>query len=325
MRNALFLFLLFFFTLAAPRLAHAQDARASDAAVTEAKARFQEGVQLADAGKHEEARLKFQQAASVLKAAAVMYNLARAEQLTGHDFEAIEHYRQFLRFAEHDGTIKDAQRADARKFIADLTPKVGQVDVEAPPSARVTIDGKALEESPPKGPVAVQPGRHTIEAAFEGKLKSIAVECEAGKVTKAKIEFESGTTTEPPPAGGTGPGWSTSKIVTVASLGTAAVGGAVVFVAFRSKAQTDVDQARSLLNGGSCIGVKSDACDHASSLKNKRDSNVTISAVGLAAAAVFAAGAFGAVVLWPASKESTSAVSPLVAPGFAGASFSRRF
>src|SRR3954469_11752093 len=72
-------------------------ARADDAAVAEAKARFEEGLELADAGKHEPARLKFQQAWAVFKAPAVLYNLARSEQLTGHDLEALEHFKLFAR------------------------------------------------------------------------------------------------------------------------------------------------------------------------------------------------------------------------------------
>lgn len=297
-------------------------AHADDAAVAEAKARFSEGVALADAGKHEEARLKFQQAAAVLKAAAVLYNLARSEQLTGHDFEAIEHYRHFLRLGANDPTIKDEQRRAAQGYVAELTPKVGQVDIEAPASSRISIDGKALDESP-KEPVAVPPGRHTIEAAFEGKLRSVQVECTAGKVVKAKIEFDSGTI-EPPPPGGGG-GWSTGKIATVAGLGAGAIVGGVVFVVFHSKAESKVEEAQGLLHGGSCVDVTGNAdCDRARGLKSDRDSAVTISTIGLVAGAVLAAGAVGAIVLWPSNKES-AVLTPAIAPGVAGASLSGHF
>jgi hypothetical protein len=321
MRRTLSIALLLLVCLVSP-FARAQQ----DAAVNEAKQRFNEGVALADAGKHEEARLKFQQAAAVLKAAAVLYNLARSEQLTGHDFEAIEHYRQFLRVGVNDPTIKDEQRKSAQNYIAELTPKVGQVDIEAPPSSRISIDGKALDESP-KEPVAVQPGKHTIEAAFEGKLKSVSVECHAGRIVKAKIEFESGGTTEPPGAGGSTSAWSTGKIVTVAGLGAGAVAGVVVYFVFHGKAQNNVDEAQNTLKGGSCVGVTNNAaCDHAASLKSDRDSNVTISTIGLVAGAVLAAGAVGTVLLWPSSKkESATTFTPTIAPGVAGASLSGRF
>src|SRR3954469_14906902 len=93
-------------------------ARADDAAVEEAKARFQEGLELADAGKPEPARLKFQQAWAVFKAPAVAYNLARAEQLTGHELEALEHFRMFLRVGATDVKVTDAMREKAKQNVA---------------------------------------------------------------------------------------------------------------------------------------------------------------------------------------------------------------
>src|SRR5688572_20109418 len=90
-------------------------ARADDAAVVEAKARFEEGLELADAGKNEPARLKFQQAYSVFKSPAVLYNLARSEQLTGHDLDALDHFRLFLKVGATDVKITDAMRDKAKQ------------------------------------------------------------------------------------------------------------------------------------------------------------------------------------------------------------------
>src|SRR3954471_15097294 len=127
---------------ALPRVAHADDA-----AVAEAKARFEEGLDLADAGKHEPARLKFQQAYAVFKAPAVLYNLARSEQLTGHELEALEHFRLFLRVGTTDAKITDAMRDKAKQNSIELARKVGQVEIEVPSTARVSVDGKPLEET----------------------------------------------------------------------------------------------------------------------------------------------------------------------------------
>ena len=120
--------------------------------------------------RHEPARLKFQQAWAVFKAPAVLYNLARAEQLTGHDLEALEHFRLFLKVGATDVKITDAMRDKAKQNAAELARKVGQVDIEVPPTARVSVDGKPLDETP-KEPVPVQPGRHTIEATFDGRVQ----------------------------------------------------------------------------------------------------------------------------------------------------------
>ncbi|MBX3190259.1 MAG: hypothetical protein KF819_24885, partial [Labilithrix sp.] len=195
-------------------------ARANDAAVAEAQARFQEGLDLADAGKHEAARLKFQQAVAVFKAPAVLYNLARSEQLTGHDLEALEHYRQFLKAAATDPKITDAMREKAKQNAAEVSKKVGQIDIEVPSAAKVSIDGRPLEETP-REPVPVAPGSHKIEASLDGRVRSVVVECSAGAVTKAKLDFDSGPIVEPPP-GESSRGWSTGRIVTVSALSVGA-------------------------------------------------------------------------------------------------------
>lgn len=292
------------------------EARADDAAVAEAQARFNEGLQLADAGKNEEARLKFTQAVAVLKAPAVLFNLARVEQLTGHEMEALAHYKQFLKAAESDPKVTDAMRDKTRGYIAELAKKAGQIDIDAPPEARVSIDGKPLEERPVE-PVHVSPGRHTVEATFQGRVRSVSVECAAGGVTKAKMDFDS--TTEPPGVEEK-KSWSTGKIVTVAALGAGAVAGGVLFVVFHGKAQGNVDDAKAVLNGSGCQGVVGDPrCDQAASLKSDRDSNQTISNVALIGGVALAAGALGSAVLWPnVSKERVARAAPLLGPGLAG-------
>ena len=298
-------------------------ARADDAAVVEAKARFEEGLELADAGKHEAARLKFQQAYSVFKAPAVLYNLARSEQLTGHEMEALEHFRLFLRVGATDVKITDAMREKAKQNAADLSRKVSQVEIEVPSTARVTVDGKPLEEMP-REPVPVQPGKHTIEATFDGRVKSVSVECKAGSVVKAKIEFETGAFVEPPPGGGKS-GWSTGRIVTVGALSAGAIAGGVLAFVFHGAAKGNVDDSKALLNGGSCIGVSNTECTRAASLKDDRDSNVTLSTVSLIAGGTFAAGAIAAALLWPKSSTESARITPIVAPGYGGATFVGRF
>ncbi len=304
---------------ASPRAAHADDA-----AVKEAQARFDEGVALADAGKNEEARLKFTQAAAVLKAPSVLFNLARVEQLTGHELEALDHYKQFLRAAENDPKVTDALRDKTRAYIADLSKKAGQIELDAPPETRVTVDGKPVDRNP-ADPLHVTPGRHTLEGAYQGRVKSVVVDCPAGVVTKAKLDFD-GPVTEPPPGGETTKAWSTGKVVTVGALAAGAVAGGVLFVVFRSQAQGNVDDAKAALNGSGCVGVTSPACDQAASLKEDRDTNQAVSTVALVGGVALAAGALGAVFLWPnQAKERAARATPLVGPGFAGMSVGGRF
>lgn len=190
-------------SLSASGTAQAQPAKpsasasAQDTATAEARARFDEGIKLAEAGDHEAARLKFNQAWALVKSPAILYNLARAEQLSGHPVEALEHWRQFAKVPP-DPKVTDAQRQRAAENINELSKKVGQIEVEAPPGARISVDGHAIE-SGRTDPIAVAPGRHTVEAIADGKVKSVTVECSAGAITKAKLTESSTAAAAPAP------------------------------------------------------------------------------------------------------------------------------
>src|SRR5206468_2625081 len=104
--------------------------------------------------------------------------------------EAVEHYRAFLKTSVTDARITDAMREKAKRNIAELLKRVAQIDVDAPEGARISVDGTALDE-PPKEPVAVSAGRHRVDAALAGRIKSVTVDGEIGRVAKAKLEFDS--------------------------------------------------------------------------------------------------------------------------------------
>jgi hypothetical protein len=301
MRPALLLATLLaaFFFLAAPA------ARADDAAVAEARARFDEGVALAEAGKHDEARLKFEQAAAVLKAPPVLFNLARSEQLTGHDYEAVTHYEQFLRASESSTSVTDEQRAQAKQYIQELTPRIGRIDVVAPPGSRISIDGKPLDEAP-KEPVPVPPGRHVVEAAHESKLKSVTVECAAGAVTPATIAFDPDTV-EPPPIAPT-PNDSTKWIVGGA-LGAAGLAGVGIGVGFAVASQNAKSDSEALRRQGLCGDPSVPDCVRFDSLRDDAQSDATAAKIGYVAGAVLLVSAVAAIVIWP-KPEPRGAASP---------------
>ncbi len=171
--------------------AHAQPAKpqsstsAQDTATAEARARFDEGIKHAEAGDHEAARLKFNQAWALVKSPAILYNLARAEQLSGHPVEALEHWRQFSKLPP-DPKVTEVQRQRAAENITELSKKVGQIDVEAPPGARISVDGRAIDPTN-TDPIPVTAGKHVVEAIANGKVKNVTVECTAGTITKARL------------------------------------------------------------------------------------------------------------------------------------------
>lgn len=216
-------------------------------------------------------------------------------------------------------------RDKAKQNVIELSRRVGQVEIDAPPTSHLSVDGRALEE-PPKEPVAVAPGRHTIEATFEGKVKRVSVECTAGNVVKAKIEFESGGPTEPPPVAPSH-AWTPARIATVSTLGALGLTGIVLGFVFHGAASNKVDQARGVLNGQGCLDAPAGyaPCATAISLQNDRNTDVTLSTVSFVGGTILAAGAVGTALLWPAPSKDSARIVPAVGPGFAGASLGGHF
>lgn len=290
------------------------EARADDAAVAEAQQRFKEGLDFADQGKYEEARLKFVQAASVIKTSAVLFNLARTEQLTGHDVEASEHFKGFLRVSATDARVTDAMRDKARQNIADLAKTVAQIEIDAPATARLTIDGKPLDETP-KEPVAVTPGKHTVEATTQGRVKSVTVDATLGGIVKVKIEMDPDVGTPPPAEEPMPPAkWIVPTALGVAGL--AALGVGIGFGLKSGSAKTSENDFRAT-HPGACVDASSALCGDLHAKQSDVNSAGTISVVGYVASGALLAGAAVTWFVWP--KKSTSASRVVVSPSAQGA------
>ncbi|MBX3224183.1 MAG: hypothetical protein KF795_26945 [Labilithrix sp.] len=238
---------------------------AQDSVTAEARARFEEGIKQAEAGDHEAARLKFNQAWALLKNPAILYNLARSEQLSGHHVEALEHYRQFVKMPP-DPKVTEAQRQRVTETIAELSKKVAQIAIEAPPGARVTIDGRAIDPGN-TDPIPVTPGSHVVESTSDGKVKRITIECAAGTIAKANLT-ESAAAVAPapdaarserstvlndvtmPPAADASPGfWTTGRALGLGAfgLGLAGVGAGIALHLSAKTAEENAERIRQTL------------------------------------------------------------------------------
>lgn len=312
--------------LACVRFAHADDA-----AMAEAQARFNEGLELADKAKFDEARLKFLQAFVVLKAPPVLFNLASTEQKTGHDVEAIEHYRAFLKTSTHDTRITDAMREKAKENIANLLTKVGQVDIDAPDGAKISIDGKPLEERPNE-PVPVTPGKHTIEATLNGKVESVTLAPRYGELVRAKFSLDSALDDPNVPPADREDERTTAGWLVPFTLGVLGAGGVVMGAAFASASQSSKDDSDALRRAspGLCAPPGGPACHEYDAKRSDAESQATLSYVGYVAGGALLAGAIASFVFWPKSGKSTSPargmiVTPHVGPQVAGGSLELRF
>lgn len=299
------------FVLAA--LTVAAPGHADDAEVAAAQPRFKEGLELAAASNFEAARLKFVQAFAVLKTPAVAYNLALTEHKTGHDVDAVEHYRFFLKTSANDARITDAMRERARTNVAELVKKLLQIDVDAPAGARIVIDDTALEERPTE-PVAVAPGRHRVEATLRGIVKTVVVEGQVGQLVKAKLDFRTQADAQMPERRPSAPGRTTAGWVVPASLGVLGLGVVVVGAAMASASQTSKTDSESMRRAspGLCAPPAVPACASYDAKRDDAQSQATLAYVAYAAGGVLLAGAVASFVFWPRAEGSRTAV--LVGP-----------
>lgn len=315
----------------AAALAFSTLAHADDVAIAEAQTRFNEGLELADDGKYEEARLKYLQAAAVLnKVPAVLFNLATMEMRTGHEMEAIEHFRAFLRVENSDTRITDSMREKAKRYSAELLKKVGQINVIAPTGTQLSVNGKRLDEFP-KDSIVVTAGRHTLEGAFQGKIKSVTVHVNQGEIATAKLDFDDGGTTYASPEGSEARRTAAGFAVPIA-LGVLGIGGVVMGGIFGAASQSSKDEAESLRRAspGLCAQPASAACNQYDDKRSSAESQATLAWVGYVSGGVLLAASVATFVFWPRSeKSSTSAqgmrLTPLVGPRVGGASFQLSF
>ena len=301
--------------------ASAQSTKLS-ASELDGRARFEEGVRLAQAGDHEHARAKFAQAWMLLKYSSVLFNLARAEQLSGHDVDALRHYRQFAKSS--DPKITAAQREQADASAAELVSKVGQLAIEAPAGAMIVVDGERVEGDL-ADPVPVAAGTHVVEASFGGKTKRASASCAIGATAHVSL-VEAPSRVEAPAAPaplvavpGARDGRHRSYILpgALAVAGLAGLGLGIGFSLASQSAKTDAERLGKPLV---CVDRSAAACTSYVDAHDRVHADATVAWVGYIAGGALLAGALGTFLFWPRStKQTRMHVVPIVGPGTAAA------
>lgn len=202
-------------------------ARADD--VELARKHFADGVKRYRDGDYEGARALFKQADAAHHAAAIVYNIARAEERLGHPQAAVDAYEAYLGEAGEKGEFTQA----AIVAIAQIRASARQLRIETrPPGARVFIDGSPARDVAPTR-VLVPAGRHHVVAEGDGWRAEADVDTGASSVETVTLVQPEATppasalvpATTPPPggaggaAGGPAPSESASPPAPLASEG----------------------------------------------------------------------------------------------------------
>jgi len=279
------------------------------------------------AGKYDEARLAFAQARAVIPSLDILWNLALAEEKSGHAADALGHFRQFDREAS-----SEIDRAPVQKHIADLAAVTGHVNVKAPAGAQIYVDGAQAAVAPLPGPIDVSPGRHAIEGRVTGApSKSLTLDVLAGQTLDAALMLDvppaspgadatagaaapgaaatmpgapPGET--PQPQGANGP--STDKIVTVVALGGAAVAAAGIAIGFGVAAGQDSNKADSLRQQNPNCDVPSAGCQSLSQATSDQHNHFMISMVMWSVTGALAGGAAVTWFIYPNTKPQAAGV-----------------
>ncbi len=160
------------FALFAPaRPAHAQTAApasgVSDQKKSQAKAKYEQGVELYRNERYADAVQLFLEADALSPSAALSFNIARAYEKLADDAATLRWYRNYLRLnpeapnaADVRQSIQNLSQALAKKGIQQLTV------LSTPPGATVAIDERALGVTPLT--VELKPGPHHALITLRG-------------------------------------------------------------------------------------------------------------------------------------------------------------
>jgi|HubBroStandDraft_6_1064221.scaffolds.fasta_scaffold58247_3 hypothetical protein len=189
--------------------------------VARARDLFREGSALAEAGKWDAARSRFERSLAYHRAALTLYNLGIAQQETGHLVDAIGSFRTFLAQPVEPSTQQYVE--PVRGALIQLEGRVAQVEVAVQPA---DLPGLVLriddhEVRPAPGPRRMDPGRHEIVASAPGY-------CEVHQTTEVAEGGHASValTLAPPP-----PAPTSAALPAALTVGGLAlfVGGEVVF------------------------------------------------------------------------------------------------
>ncbi len=314
--------------LSAPRVARA-DASQSAAAQT----LFEEGKKLVNAKKYAEACPKFAESQRLDPGAGTLLHLGNCYERLGMTASAWATFIDAAAAAKAQNRTDWAQNAknraaDLEKKLSRLTINVGKTD-----GVEVRRDGVVVQEGTFGTAIAVDPGKHEIEATAPKKktftqvaivkpdgdkveitVPTLEDDPEAIAAAKAAAQAKAPpTTTEPAPVAAS-EGGSGMKIAGYVLAGAGVVGlGVGTWAGLTAKSKNDDAKALCPVDGPCSNRAGVDASDAAKS-------RGTISTVAFIAGAALVAGGIVLIVIAPSSKETHTSfsVAPSVAAGSGG-------
>ena len=310
------------------------DQQAEDPAIKEAQTLFDEGIQLFNQGRFEEACPHFEKSLALFAGVGTRGKLAECWERMGRTASAHRLYLEVERLALKQD---DRERARiARQRADDLVPRLAYLTITAGPSAAlpgfaVTRNGLAVERRKLDTAVAVDPGEYVITATAQ-RHEGWKITLHIGAAEKKDVTIPALTASPTRQRSGGSAAGRVAAVVLV-SVGAASLFGGTTFFALR--ASNERDKALELVESGECQNIDgklrcfpgSMAGDHLDA--SRTNANLANLAAGLGLAAITTG-----VILWWRSGKSASATSddiaralvvPAISPSSAGLVLIRSF
>ncbi len=161
--------------------AHAAPEQKPDkATIAKAAKKFRAGERAFHRHSYAAAAKDFEDAYAIAPHPAALFNAAEAHEKAGELTKAANLCARYL----HDAPDKDKRRSKANKMIADLTPKLGRVDIDANGAEDVQLDGNV----PDLEVTFVDPGDHVVSGSFDGKHVERQISVVAGSLEHVRLE-----------------------------------------------------------------------------------------------------------------------------------------
>jgi hypothetical protein len=127
----------------------------------QARMQYQQGIELFENGKLEQAAIAFERAYELKPSWKIMFNLGQVRNDLGHFAEALKAYTRYL--AEGGGEVPKDRVAQVKAEIERLNALVGMIVIESEtPGATVYVDKRKEGETPLQGSIFVDLGEHEV-------------------------------------------------------------------------------------------------------------------------------------------------------------------
>lgn len=200
---------------------------------------------------YEGARVAFARAFGLSPRTALLFNLALAEVQSGHAVDAIKHFRLYLNAPDADPDKAEVIRS---RWLTRAEAESGLLSIEAAPGTLILVDAEIVGTTPLVSTVPVAAGEHRVEARRGTALLANVIRAETGVVTPVSFNVpeeraavqSSPTDKAPPHHDQSSSEASRAKVITIASVGGAAVLSGAIAAAFAVSSTGDASHADDL-------------------------------------------------------------------------------